>query len=159
MKLIKNDLEKKLQEMVQKSGKAAAARAYPLYQKLQTERFKTENASQGAKWKPLSPLYKEYKEKKMARYPGGGRKTLIATSTLAGAVIGKGAPFYGTDKHVALFKNYSMQISVKTGGKNAAGKPFDYPDYVAKDRPFMTFDEKSMELMKDTIMKFIVGGK
>lgn len=145
--------------MVDRTGKAAAARIYPLYQKLQTERFQSENASEGQKWKPIQKEYADYKLKKFKSYPGGGRKTLIATSTLGGAVIGRDSPFRGgVDKHVALFKKYSMQISVKQGGQNAAGKPFDYAGYVAEVRPYMKFSEKSMNLMKDELRKFIIGG-
>jgi hypothetical protein len=155
--ITENGLQKKLEEMLEKTGKAAAARIYPLYQKLQTERFQTENASQGAKWKPIQKEYAEHKLKTFKSYPGGGRKTLIATSTLGGAVIGRGSPFNGTDKHIALFTKYGMQISVKTGGKNAAGKPFDYPAAVAEVRPYMTFKDESIELMKSELIKFIVG--
>ena len=144
--------------MVERTGKAAAARIYPLYQKLQTERFQTENSSEGQKWKPIEEEYRTYKLKRFKSYPGGGRKTLVATSTLGGSVIGQGAPFQGVDKHVALFKKYSMQISVKQGGQNATGKPFDYAGYVAEVRPFMKFSEKSVKLMKDELKKFILGG-
>lgn len=158
MKLIRNDLEKKLKEMKARTGKAAAARIYPLYQKLQTKRFETENASEGSRWEPLNKAYAEQKLKRFKSYPGAGTKILVATGTLGGAVIGPGAPFGGTDKHVALFKNYSMQISVAEGGKNLAGKPFDYARQVAEKRPFMQFSEASLQLMKDELKKFIIGG-
>lgn len=157
MKLIRNDLEKKMKEMTEKSGKAAAARAYPLYQKLQTVRFQTENASETGKWPSLTKKYSEYKRKAFKAYPGSGNKLLIATSTLAGAVIGPGSPFKGKENHIAVFKNYSMQIMVKEGGNNAAGKPFDYASQVAEKRPFMEFSSKSIELMKEEIAKFIIG--
>lgn len=153
-----NGLEKKLAEMREKTGKAAAARLYPLYQKLQTKRFQTENASEGAKWKPIQKEYAEHKLKLFKSYPGGGRKLLIATSTLGGAVIGRGSPFLGQDKHVALFKKYGMQISVKEGGTNAAGKPFNYAGYVAEKRPYMEFSKNSIEIMKTELRKFIIGG-
>lgn len=156
MKLIRDDLSKKLAEMKEKAGKAAAARIYPLYQKLQTQRFQTQNASEGSKWKPISKEYEAYKKKKYKDYPGSGTKLLIATSTLGGAIIGPGSSFYGTDKHVALFTKYSMKISVKQGGKNAEGKPFTYPEHVAEDRPFMQFSDASMNLMRQELQKFLI---
>lgn len=158
MSLIRNDLEKRLAEMLEKSGKAAAARVYPLYQKLQAKRFETENASEGAKWKPIKKEYAEYKKEKFASYPGQGTKLLIATSTLGAAVIGPGSPFGKTAQHVALFKNRSMEIMVKEGGKNKDGKPFTYPKYVAETRPFMEFSAASIKLMKEEITKFLIGG-
>lgn len=85
---------------------------------------------------------------------------LIATSTLAGAVIGPGAPFVsqGISAHRVLFKSSSMEISVITSGKNAQGKPFDYPEYVAEKRPFMKFSQNSLNEMKQVLVQFILKG-
>lgn len=135
----------------------AGARIYPLYQKLQTQRFESENASEGAQWPSLSPEYAAYKLKKYKSAPGGGNKMMIATSTLAGAVIGPGSPFTGVANHIALFTKYSMRISVNMSGTNSDGKPFDYPQYVADVRPFMTFSDESRGLMKNELKKFILG--
>lgn len=158
IKLIKNGVKDRLDGMLTRAKSTqATARIYPLYQKLQTERFRTENASEGAVWLPLNPVYKRRKLKLFAGYPGAGSKTLIGTSTLAGAVIGPGSPFLGTEKHTALFSPYKMQIQVSMSGKTAAGKPFTYAGYVAEQRPFMEFSEKSLTLMKNELRKFLVG--
>lgn len=82
---------------------------------------------------------------------------LIGTSTLAGAVIGRGSPFEGTDKNVQVYKPYSLQISVNTSGTNAEGKPFNYPGFVAQTRPFMKFSSDSIKRMKDTMKKYLIG--
>lgn len=156
--ITKNDLKTRLDGLLDKANmQGAAARIYPLYQKLQTERFMTEGASEGFPWPALTPQYAEYKEKKFKSYPGGGTKTLIATSSLAGAVIGPGSPFRGVSNHIALFTKYSMQIKVNTSGTNDAGKPFDYPQYVAETRPFMSFSDVSKQAMKDELRKFLLG--
>lgn len=150
----------------------AAARLYPLYQKIQTERFMTENASEGSPWPALKAEYAAYKLKRYGgaeikrgkrkggtwgSWPGGGRKMLIGTSTLAGAVIGPGAPFEGTDHHRAMFLPYSMQISVSTSGNNAEGKPFDYPEYVAEKRPFFEFSASSVSRLKNALQQYLIG--
>lgn len=135
----------------------SSARLYPVYQQLQIQRFMTENASEGTPWDSLKPEYAEYKKKKYNSFPGGGSKTLIATSTLAGAVIGPGSPFQGTDKHRAIFKPYSMQISVDASGVNAQGKPFTYPEFVAEKRPFMKFSQKSLDQLKSELQKYLIG--
>lgn len=159
MKITRNDLQDRLDGMLDKANmQGAAARIYPLYQKLQTERFMSENASEGSSWNSLTSKYAEAKLKSFRSYPGGGRKLLIATSSLAGAVIGPGSPFKGTENHIAVFTRYSMRILVNVSGENAAGKRFDYPQYVAENRPFMKFSQTSLDLMKSELSKFILGG-
>lgn len=156
---IKDDFSIQIDKMTSqaKSIPAAMARIYPMYQKFQTQRFMTENASQGRTWDALSPTYSERKRRQFAKYPGGGTKLLIATGTLAGAVIGPGAPFAGTDRHRFMTTSTGMTISVEQTGNNADGKPFNYAGYVAEKRPFMEFNQASIEKMKKELMKFIVG--
>lgn len=169
--LKENAIEERLKGILTraKSSQGAAARIFPLYQKLQTKRFQTENASEGKAWPKLSPTYANYKLKRYGggskragkgtwkSWPGSGSKMLIGTSTLAGAVIGRGSPFEGTDKNVQIYKPYSLQISVTMSGNNAEGKPFDYPQYVAEKRPFMEFSHESIELMKTEMKKYLIG--
>ena len=158
LELQRNDLKTRLEQMMTLAQSSKAfSRIYPLYQSLQVERFMTENESEGDAWDDLTPQYSAYKEKHYGKYPGGGRKLLIATSTLAGAVIGPGAPFEGVDKHRAIFSPFSMRITVEESGNNAAGKPFNYPKYVAERRPFMEFSEESFDQMRDALKKYLIG--
>lgn len=167
---VQNQLNKRLNDILTRanSSQGAGARIFPLYQQLQTKRFQTENASEGTPWPKLSPKYAQYKKKRYGggnrrdgkqwrSWPGSGNKMLIGTSTLAGAVIGRGAPFEGTDKNVQVYKPYSIQISVKVGGVNAEGKPFDYPAHVADKRPFMHFSAQSIGKMKEVMKKYLIG--
>jgi len=149
--------------------KAAFARIYPLYQKLQAKRFQTENASEGEKWPSLNPVYAKYKRVRFGggarrdggswnSYPGTGSKMMIATSTLAGAVIGPGEhKFFGTDRHRAMFESDQMTIAVEESGQNQDGQAFTYPHIVAETRPFMSFSSESTNLMKRTLMKYILN--
>lgn len=158
LKIVRNDLKDRLDKMIDQSNmKGAAARIYPVYQRLQTKRFETENASEGARWTPIKPQYADYKLKRFKSAPGGGRKTLIATSSLAGAVIGPGSPFRGVENHIALFTKYSMQIKINLSGNNSDGKRFDYPQYVAETRPFFGFSGKSLQILKDELKKYLLG--
>lgn len=171
IKKIQDKTEERLNGILSraKSTQGAAARIFPLYQQLQTKRFETENQSEGKRWTPLNTTYAKYKLKRYGggdkrggkgrwtSWPGGGRKMLIGTSTLAGAVIGRGAPFEGTDKNVQAYKPYSLKISVNVGGKNAEGKPFNYPEYVAQIRPFMSFSAESKNKMKQLMKKYLIG--
>lgn len=142
-----------------KSFKGAAARIYKLYQKFQTERFQTQNASEGGEWEQLTDVYKKSKLKRFQTYPGNGTKMLIATGTLAGSVIGPGAPFAteGISAHRAIFTDTYMQISIDTSGSNAQGKKFDYPKYVNEKRPFMKFSQNHIDQMKTLLQKYVVG--
>lgn len=171
IKKVQDTLQDRLKEMMNraKSTQGAGARLFALYQQLQIKRFMTENQSEGARWTPLNSTYAKYKVKRYGggtrrggkgswgSWPGGGRKMLIGTSTLAGAVIGRGAPFEGTDKNVQIYKPYSLQISVQTGGTNAEGKPFDYAETVAQKRPFMSFSTESINQMKEVLKKYLIG--
>lgn len=173
---IENQLQERLSKILDrgKSSQGAAARIFPLYQRLQTRRFETQNASEGSPWPSLNPKYAAYKLKRYGggakgrgkekegvwqSWPGAGRKTLIGTSTLAGAVIGRGSSFEGVDKNRQIYKPYSLQITVDTSGTNAEGKPFNYPQFVAKTRPFMEFSAASKEQMKTVMKSYLIGSE
>lgn len=154
---------------------ALARGVYPLYQQFQTQRFQTENASEGTAWVSLEPKYAQYKLKRYGggkkrpskkdprdqwqSWPGAGRKMLIGTGTLAGAVIGpsRGNPFNssGISAHSALFTSTSMTIQVNTGGLNAEGRKFVYPPFVNQKRPIMEFSTDHLNQMKAAILQFL----
>lgn len=163
IKVVQNDFKTTMDKMLDTSRapKAGFARIYKLYQKFQTERFQTSGGSERplakSPWKSLTKEYADKKLKQFKSYPGGGRKIGIATGTLAGAVIGPGAPFSGTDKHRAQFTTKSMIIEVELSGKNAAGKPFNYGSYFDEERPLMEFNPKHLDQMQDELSKFIFG--
>lgn len=157
-----------------KSKQAAFARIYPVYQAAQLQRFVTENSSEGAPWDKLDPKYAEYKLRRYGggarraskkrpagewrTWPGAGRKMLIGTSSLAGAVIGPGDHgMEGVDHHRAIFTDTSMTIRVDTGGVNAEGSQFEYPEHVAEHRPFFVFSDATEEQMRDQMRRYIVG--
>lgn len=156
---VKNDFQITVDKMMSQAGSipAAMARVYSIYQKLQTQRFMTENESEGERWRPLSTKYAQRKSKQFGKYPGGGSKLMIATGTLAGATIGPGAPFDGVDRHRFITTSTGMTVSVEQTGKNAAGRPFTYPEFAAEQRPIMRFSEASIDKMKEELKKFIVG--
>jgi hypothetical protein len=155
-----DDLSKTLKEMTDRAGSSGGfSRIYPIYQKYQLQRFQTKNASEGKPWPDYKRSdYAEYKKKRFKSYPGSGSKMMIATSTLAGAVIGRGPhSFYGVDKHRVLFKKNSMEVYVEESGNNAQGKPFTYPSAVAEERPFMEFSDSHLDEMREELAKYVLG--
>lgn len=160
LKRVQDDFTDRMKDMLSaaKAPQAGFARLYKLYQKFQTERFKTENQSEGKTWIRLNEIYSTRKRKDFRSFPGSGSKMMIATGTLAGAVIGPGSPFSGTDRHRALFTNTSMQIFVEETGTNAKGQKFDYAGYASEDRPVMEFSDQHIELMKEELRKFFLKG-
>jgi hypothetical protein len=172
---VKDDCTKRLNQMVanSKGVQGAFDRIYAVYQQLQQNRFESQNASEGAVWEPLNPEYEKYKPRRYGggkrrksrrreagtwqSWPGQGRKMMIGTSTLAGAVIGPGSPYEGSGNHQVMFTPTSMIISVNDSGSNAEGANFDYPKYVAAKRPFMTFSQPSIDQMSDIFRKYILG--
>lgn len=159
---VSDDFQEKMKSLMSRASsfQGASARIYALYQLFQTQRFETENSSEGNQWDDLTEKYQKQKLKRFASYPGNGSKMMIATGTLAGAAIGPGAPFAseGISAHRALFTKNSMQISIDTSGVNAAGKKFVYAKYANEKRPFMSFSADHIEQMKETLMKYVLKG-
>jgi hypothetical protein len=159
---VTDDFKQVMDHMLSRAAsfEGAAARIYPLYQKFQTDRFQSENSSEGSAWPDLNESYKESKLKRFQSFPGHGSKMMIATGTLAGAVIGPGSPFAseGISAHRALFTPNSMEISIDTSGTNAQGKPLSYAKFAAEKRPIMEFSDDHLEEMKDELQKFILEG-
>ena len=171
---------KKLAELLSrgKNIKAAFARVYPIYQRLQTERFESKNASEGgatALWPALNPVYAKYKPKRYGggprrkskkraagtwnSYPGKGSKIMIGTGMLAGAAIGPsdGSQFTdGISNHRAMFSDNTMTISVEESGENPDGNKFDYPHFSAEHRPFMSFGSTSIMAMQFAVSQYIL---
>lgn len=172
IKKVQDDFGQTMDKMMSRANnfQGAAARIYPLYQKFQTDRFQSEGSSEGFPWDPISEPYKTYKKRRFGggdkrgggswrTFPGNGTKSMIATSTLAGAVIGPGSPFVseGISKHRVLFGPKSMQISVEESGTNAEGKPFDYATHADEKRPLMKFSKNHIDQMKMEIKKYLFG--
>lgn len=183
MRLAKDDLSKRLDAMLTqaKSFQGAAARLYPLYQKFQTERFVTQGGSEGQAWPALEPRYAQYKKRRYGggvkyrwiggrgegrpwipsgnwrSWPGNGNKMMIATSTLAGAVIGPGSSFEGINHHRAFFTSRSMEITVASGGINAEGKPFVYAKSADEKRSLMKFSREHISQFKSELIKYVIG--
>jgi|GEM_PF-7021294 len=112
---------------------------YRQYQNFQRTRWMTENASEGDKWKPLSPAYKRWKHINLPEYPGAGGKMLIAKGRLYQSAIGPGA-----DHRKIVTKN-TIKISVTT----------PYADYVAQVRPFMEFGRASIDDIKKGVKEYM----
>lgn len=115
---------------------------YKQYQNAQRKRWMTENASEGTRWSPLNPKYREYKKKKFAAFDGRGTKMLIATDRLYKSVIGPGAD------HGKLVSDKRIEITWKT----------PYAVYVDEKRPFTEFGEQTMEQIYDGLAQFTMNG-
>lgn len=136
----------------------AFARAYKVYQKIQTEKFKTQGASEGRsfpKTDPVSP-YGKRKARVFRSYPGSGKKSLIATGYFAGAVIGPGSPFDGAEKHRAVFGKRRMTISIEQTGDNPDGQPFDYPEHLEDKYEAFSLSDDSMDEIAEAVFENIV---
>lgn len=140
--------------------RAALASVYPVYQELQIERFKTENASEGGRWDSLEPSYQKQKLRRFRSYPGSGNKIMVGTGMLAGAAIGPtdANPYpVGIDKHRAIFTNKSMTVYVAQSGKNPEGRPFTYASFANEKRTFTKFSRRSTDRMREAIRSYVMG--
>lgn len=109
------------------------------YRNIQRKRWMTENESEGKRWEKLNPKYAEYKKKKWAGAPGGGRKMLVASGDLVQSVIGPGAGF----KKIAT----PRQLVISSGVK--------YAKYVDESRTFTEFSQKSLNDIRKMIAEFL----
>jgi len=143
--------------------------AYPAYQNAQRERWMTEGASQGNKWKPLNKMYREYKLRrygggtkyawiggqgqgrpwqpagKWPTYPGKGSKMMVATNTLMPSVTGD-----STKNHRRIIDARSMKIFTTV----------DYAEQADNARSFTIFKSSfSRDLQAEYESYVARGGK
>lgn len=116
--------------------------AYPMIIRFQRERWQSENATEGAPWDALDPLYARSKLKRFAIYPGGGRKMLIATSRLVKGVVGDVAA-----DHYKLVEEKRLYV----------GTSVPYAKWVNKQRNFTRFGNESISKIRDELKKYIAS--
>lgn len=114
--------------------------AYPMYQRFQRQRWMTQNASEGDKWKPLNPRYAKSKLRRYADFPGGGQRMMIATGRLFASVIGP------SKDHRRLIKGSKMIIS--TG--------VEYAEDANSKRPFFPLSDRSKNQIYREFQKWVM---
>lgn len=145
----KTNVDKYLKGLLkkQKTIPAFLERAiYPRYQTAQRDRWKSENSSEGRKWKSLNPGYAAYKRKKFASYPGAGKAMMVATGALYNAATGQGP---GLSK---IITDRQMVISIQKG-------VIPYAEYAGSVRPFMSFSKKRISEWKQIIVQYVMDDK
>ena len=146
IKQVENTVTKRLDEIVSRSSGMQGyfmRNVYRQYQKAQQERWKSENKTEGNRWSPLEPTYKRRKLTRFKDYPGHGTKMLVATGKLFQSVIGPG------EFHVVQATDSYLFVSTT----------LDYAKWVAEERPFMKFGQKTLGTIRRGISDFIVRGK
>lgn len=117
---------------------------------MQGVRWKTEGASEGRPWAPLSSAYAKLKLRKFAKYPGGGRKLLVATNRLLNANIGK-PDESGDITHMVMNGVLYVRLGVPYArfvhryGKDARG---------AIKRDIQTISSKTYQSVKDRVRAY-----
>lgn len=120
---------------------------FNMYKDAQVKRWQTENVSEGQKWKPLASWYKEYKLKRFDKFPGGGRKLLIATGLLSRSAIGQDSSGF---RKVVTPRKLVISLS-KT--------KIPYAEDVAESRPVMKFGKNTKAKIKKAMLQYIMTGK
>lgn len=150
LKLVKDNMQAWLDGIVKRESAQTAflnGVIYPMYQKAQINRWKSENASEGANWLPLNPTYAAKKLEKFAEFKGQGTKMLVATNTLLDSVVGRRNEF-----HRKKVTRSTLMV----------GTAVPYAKHVSEERPFMDFDDRkggTLHKMRRKWEKFIVEGK
>lgn len=123
----------------------AARIGYPLYINAQKQRWITQNASEGATWKSLSPSYLSWKTLKQKQAPEqypGGKRVLVLTGSLFNSVTGK-----DKSHHKALFLKSGFSVS----------STLPYAKHVNEVRPFVGFGDVTNDKIKNSATKFITS--
>jgi len=144
--LVKNDFNpmlKKASEIYSLLEQWSKREGYLVYQKAQTKRWSTMNASEGSTWKPLKSSYEQWKLNKKkedpSKYPGG-KKLLVLTGELFKSVTGKGSAF-----HTVKFNRQGFQVSTT----------LPYAKYVNETRDFKKVGAKTRQDFKNSLSKFV----
>jgi len=126
--------------------------AYPQLLNVQRERWQTEGGSQGSQWKPISEKTKQSKLKRFRDYPGGGRKSLIATGRLAYSMT--------LTKSLRSDKaSDSDHYKLVSGQKLAMGSFVPYAKYQEeKGRDLTSLSEDTQEKLVKSLKDYIVNG-
>lgn len=152
-KMIRNDFEKRMNGMINSGGLFRGflnSTIYSIYQKAQDERFRSENQSEGRKWKQVRRDYRirkiREKQRDPNRFPGGDR-ILIHTGELSRSVVGSDLKF-----HRKIVSERSITIATT----------LEYAGFVAETRPFMSFGRTTQKKFSDAVKRFVknkIGGK
>lgn len=146
IKTIKSETKATLQGMINRPASLRSffdRNIYPMYQNVQRERWMTENASEGARWKELNADYAKAKRTRFAQYPGRGTKMLIATNTLFQSVVGPGEGFK------KIIEDRRMRIVTTV----------PYAKYVDEARTFTKFSRATTLRFRKALNQYIFRGK
>lgn len=166
---IQNGIQENLDAMLKRSKSLRGYLnrvVYRQYQDAQLQRWMTEGASEGAKWKALSPSYAKYKTIRYgggprrrggnwASYPGAGTKTLIATGTLVSGVIGpmQGSSSFGlrlgSENHRKVVTERSIEIHTTVS----------YAEKVNEIRQFVGLGRATSQKIAQGVMRYITKGE
>lgn len=117
---------------------------YKQYQDAQVKRWETENASEGRRWDPLTPLYLQRKEVKYAGFPYAGRRIGIATGALIQSVVGSDQRYHR---------------KIVTPNQLIIGTRIKYASHFAEKRPIFQFGKPTTKRILDGIRAYLRGGK
>ncbi len=117
---------------------------YPMIIEAQRMRWASENATEGASWRPLSAKYEKYKTRKFASAPGGGRKMMIASGRLIAAVTGD-----DPKDHYKLVEETRLSV----------GTTVPYAGYANEARNFTELSSATTKDLADKLGEYIRTGK
>ncbi len=139
---VSSQIKQRLEELITKADDSSGwlnRNGYRIYQNAQTRRWKTKGASEGFRWDDLNPVYRRYKLKRFKSYPGGGRKTMIATSRLVTSVAGKS----GDTRKLVTKRTLRVLTAV------------EYAKYVDERRTFTKFSDKFRRTIRTDYLEYL----
>lgn len=164
MKIVKNAFDKYKENLLKPERKLMTffqKTAYPTYQKLQFERFKSEGTSEGGGF--LFPLSSKKwqavkirkKEENSSQYPGG-EKRLVYTGGLASSVIG---PLGASVFQGAMKGNYHRKYITPKSMIIATTIPYGHyvVDWITSKgrKSYMSFGQNSWRKFREQLELFV----
>jgi hypothetical protein len=117
---------------------------YPQILQLQLNRWRTEGASETGQWAPINPKYAQYKIRKFAAYPGGGRHLLIATGRLVDSMTKP-----SSRDHFKLVTNSRLEVGTKV----------DYASFVDEKRAIASLSKSTRDEFVRGFVRYVATGR
>lgn len=141
-RVLSDQITQRLKEMVTLADDSSGwlnRNLWRMYVNAQTQRWKTEGESENDPWPALSPKYAKYKLKAFKRYPGKGKRMMVATNRLLKSVVGKSSD----TRKIVTKRTLRVMTAV------------EYAEYADEARNFTEFSRKFNRKMRREYLKYL----
>lgn len=144
LKKVQDTISKKLSDMIAATvffEQYVTKRFQPMFSRTQQKRWQTQNASEGAQWKPLNPWYELWKKEAYKDNYGHGEQMMIATGRLF--------------KGLTLASDGEWE-RILTGTTVVYNFPIEYASEAGRIRPILEFSDETLDGWRKDFKEWMV---